>query len=204
MSEIAATNTNEIKPLSFRDLLRAPVTSRWHTVPTLRSQDLASHSHQVGMIAEAILMEFNPAATFQEKYLVLKYAQLHDLPEIFMGDMPTPMKKYLKSELPGFATALKSMEEALVPELVLIQEQMNEFPHLAVICKSADLIEAIHFFSLFHSVDEKQKNAVLKKLQNQLYQEKIKARQHLSSQALANAIQRVLESACDIERGTID
>ena len=58
--------------------------TRWHTIPTIKSQTVAEHSWGVAMIC----MELWP----QSKILV-EAALCHDLGEYFTGDSPWPVKQ---------------------------------------------------------------------------------------------------------------
>lgn len=163
----------KLKPLSLRDLLRGQVTNRWHTVPTNRIQNLAEHSHQVGLIAEAMLRQYYSSMdgaepSIEELYLTLKYAQVHDLSEVLLGDWPSPVKSMLRRVIPEFDAITKSMEHQLIPDLDMLYKSFLRFPHLRFFCKSADILEAKYFFKLFHSLDAEQAKLVEMSLDSDL------------------------------------
>lgn len=166
-------NTVRMEKMTLRDLLRGTVTKRWHTVPTTSEQNLAEHSHQVGIIAEAILKDFymrqyGSTPPFEALYISLKYAQLHDLPEVVLGDIPSPAKAAYKAMIPGFDAALKKMEHQLIPELGVLEEAMKQYPYLPIFLKCADIIEAKLFFTYARGRDECQTRIVMEKLEAEL------------------------------------
>ena len=65
-------------------LRAASHVKRWHTVTTLRQQDLASHSHGVAML----VWQVNPYASYNS----IMAALTHDLPELATGDIPAHVK----------------------------------------------------------------------------------------------------------------
>jgi 5'-deoxynucleotidase YfbR-like HD superfamily hydrolase len=162
----------KITPLSLIDRLRARWVARWHTVQTLHQQTIAEHSHCVGVIAEDLLSRFaarnNKPLCYEQRYLVLKYAQVHDMPELLTGDPSSPFKHMTKQALPGFAEYMEALEHALVPELVEIEQASNRFPHLPFIMKAADLLEAISFFRMAQGRDKEHNDVVRMKLNDLL------------------------------------
>lgn len=193
-------NTNTLEKMTLRDLLRGAFANRWHTVPTVMAQNVAEHSHQVGLIAEAMLVQYYALAhqekpTIEARYLCLKYAQLHDLPEVLLGDLPSPVKALMKQEIPGFAEALRAMEHKLIPELAELEEAMQRHPYLPVFLKAADIVEAQLFFSHAKGRDEEQTRIVADKL-DALLQDTIKKGEMVSphSEAMKGAIDQVCAS----------
>ena len=65
--------------MTINDKLRSRNIERWHTVATSIKQNIAEHSHCMGIIAEYLLeaifasTERQPSIT--ERYIILKYAQ---------------------------------------------------------------------------------------------------------------------------------
>lgn len=68
----------------FLKLYDAGAVKRWHTWPTLRTQDVAAHSWGVAMI----LHQIDPY-----NFNLLVHALTHDLHECELGDIPYPAKK---------------------------------------------------------------------------------------------------------------
>jgi 5'-deoxynucleotidase YfbR-like HD superfamily hydrolase len=164
--------------LTTRDRLRSRSVDRWHTVLTSTKQNIAEHSHCMGIIAEALLEEiYNSTAdslqgkspSIEERYAVLKYAQLHDLPEVVTGDMSSPFKRFLKERLAGFDALMDEVEHSLLPELEKLNEYMNtEQRHLPIVLKMADMLEAYSYFLVGRGLDVQHNDVVLGKLNEYL------------------------------------
>ncbi|KKN27334.1 hypothetical protein LCGC14_0865590 [marine sediment metagenome] len=73
--------------MKINDILRASGVTRWHIVRTVAPQSLAEHTFDVTMIARAIAK-----IAGYDDYEIMKAAMLHDLDEIYTGDIPTPTK----------------------------------------------------------------------------------------------------------------
>lgn len=158
--------------LTLRDRLRSRNVDRWHTVLTNIQQNIAEHSHCMGIIAEHILVEMmqgvGKTATLEDKFIVLKYAQVHDLPEIVTGDPSSVFKRFLRQKLPGFDQLMEELETRLVPELLELDIHFKERPYLPIICKAADLLEAFSYFLVAKGADEQHNEVVLRKLDTYL------------------------------------
>ena len=109
---------------------------RWHMVDTSRTQSIAEHSANVALLAYYI------AHTCPDRYFgaagqILLPALVHDLPEVFMGDIPTHTKKHLKG--------IDELEEMLTPP-----EFLYEAPdHHHLLIKLCDLADGIRFIERF-------------------------------------------------------
>lgn len=109
---------------------------RWHMIDTSRPQSIAEHSANVALLAYYIAhtcadQHFGPAGH------VLLPALVHDLPEVFMGDIPTHTKKHLKG--------IDELEERLTPP-----EFKYEAPdHHHLLIKLCDLADGIRFIERF-------------------------------------------------------
>lgn len=158
--------------LSIRDKLRSRNIDRWHTVDTAKTQSVASHSHNGGIIAEQLLemifsdIDFSPS--IEDRYYVLKYFQVHDLPELITGDLSSPFKSWLFKIHPEVKITWNKVEESLVPELQLISEIFNAKPYLKAVCKAADVLEAYHFIHLSMGLDEQHNEVVIAKIDKAL------------------------------------
>lgn len=75
--------------------LDAQHVKRWSLVATTAESNVASHSFNVAVIAMAIFKEMRNK-NHLNKYELCYYALLHDLDEVFTGDMPTPTKTALR------------------------------------------------------------------------------------------------------------
>mgnify|MGYP001194939106 CR=1 FL=1 len=108
---------------------------------------------------------------------MLKYAQVHDLPEIIQGDLSSVYKRFLEARVPTFKAVQQEMEDMLVPELKLIRAHFDKKPVLRHICKLADLIEAYTFFIKAQSGDTQHNDVVLGKLRR-VIEDKVKTGAH--------------------------
>lgn len=70
---------------NFQALYDAGAVQRWHTWPTIKSQNLAEHSWGVAMT----ILKIWPEATVE----FIEAALTHDLHEVEAGDIPYPFKK---------------------------------------------------------------------------------------------------------------
>lgn len=150
--------------LTTADRLRSQTIQRWHTVQISMTQSVAAHSHCMGIIAEALAELLNLSMSFEDKYYLLKYAQVHDLPEILQGDLSSTYKKFIEEKVPEFKAVQEEMELMLVPELADIKLHFDKKPVLKDISKLADLIEAFHFFTKAKSGDTHHNIVVQEKL----------------------------------------
>jgi len=136
---------------------------RWHMVDTCRQQSIAEHSANVALLAYHIAT-FAPDGYFGPAGLILAPALFHDLPEVFMGDIPTHTKKHLKG--------IDELEERLTPP---------EFRYIAserahMLIKVCDLADGIRFIEKY-GVDRVAVFA-MQGLQEQLKKKFTEARAH--------------------------
>jgi 5'-deoxynucleotidase len=136
-----------VKPLTLYDFLRVGHVKRWHNVNTIRDQTVAEHSFMVTLIALELyrstgLMEKEGDA--ERLCRVALESIFHDMPEVVMGDMPTPAKRFMR-DFTGNARIFADMEEALMPTLPFLGGRVD--PSLARFVNMADKIEAAHWIS---------------------------------------------------------
>lgn len=163
--------THKVTALTLRDRLRSRSVKRWHTVSTSISQSVADHSHNMGIIAEQLLYEVcSPIGepSIEHQYWVLKYCQIHDLPELITGDLSSVFKSWLKESIPDFSNVWDSLERELIPELEDVDEVFFNFPYLKYVCKAADVLEAYNFIMLSKGLDEQHNQVIIDKLENML------------------------------------
>jgi hypothetical protein len=115
--------------IEIEAVMRFASIRRWHMLDLTRVQTLAEHSANVGLLAYTIAMRapdmyFGPAAH------VAAYGLLHDVGEVFVGDMPTPTKK-------EFGPAIDNLERALTP-FNMFMDVSREVRLLVKICDIAD------------------------------------------------------------------
>jgi 5'-deoxynucleotidase YfbR-like HD superfamily hydrolase len=208
------------KHFTLADRLRAKTLERFHVVDMANAGNVAEHSFGVQIIAETLLYNIHlPVGEFvdpvplgrasdntpslEDRYMLMKYAQIHDLPELISGDTPTPFKAYIRShevnadalmellEDDALAAAspetiasvratlnkhvslydniMDKFESECLPELDEISAYFTQKPHLKIIAKIADILEAISVFSTGRGQDEVQNKRVEAKLIDALY-----------------------------------
>ena len=85
------TNPDDFAFLSLA--FRQRYIRRWSLMRSQTEEDLAQHSSQVALIAHALALIGN--RLFGKHYSPERAATLalfHDIPEVFTGDLPTPVK----------------------------------------------------------------------------------------------------------------
>jgi 5'-deoxynucleotidase YfbR-like HD superfamily hydrolase len=100
--------------------------TRWHTIPSLRPQTVASHSWGVAMMAMSLF-----DGKMEDKLLLVEAALEHDLAEKVIGDIPRPSRD----------DSHKILEEQVAVRLGILHESLLP-PHLKTWLEWADLIEA--------------------------------------------------------------
>lgn len=164
-----ALNPTIITDSSFtvRDRIRSRNVKRWHTCDTVKEQTVADHSHGVGIIAEELLerlfINHENEPTVEDRYYVLKYAQVHDLPEVLCGDLSSVFKSWLCKTSVDFADILHMVEIKLVPELSPIYNYFKTKPHLTTVCKVADILESYNFITLSMGLDKQHNDHIIEK-----------------------------------------
>lgn len=137
-----------IDTVRLETVMRLSAVKRWHMIDTTRSQNLAEHSANVALLAYSIAVSI-PKMYFGPALSIAGLALLHDMPEVFIGDIPTHSKKWLDK------SALDATEEAVTPW------EFRCFPvDLKTKCliKICDLADAIRFIRI-HGTDITSKHA---------------------------------------------
>lgn len=119
--------------LGLGDVLRASDVTRWQIVNVHRPQSVAEHTFNVAMIALR-LAKSQDAPTRAE---VMMWALLHDLSEVVLGDIATPVKY-----LTGMKEKLVELEQSM-SYLDHPLDGLKVRPAVKKLVKQADLIESI-------------------------------------------------------------
>lgn len=122
-----------MKPLVEAQLYRdAGAIKRYHVKRTLRQQTVAEHTFGVLMLVKQVAVM---SLSHQDLVAVYETIMHHDLPELFTGDVPAPIKR----AHPELGPLLDRIESELHP---LYQDYQLE-PHMVSLCKWADRMELV-------------------------------------------------------------
>ena len=127
------------------DIYRASDVNRWQIVKTAKQQSVAEHSFNVAMIAQRLSGAILAGMGYTEDCIM--WALWHDLPEVFTGDLATPLKTYITDQC-GKDPLVKLEEDVCGGEYRRQHKYaVTAEPVVAAVVKLADLIEAIKFLS---------------------------------------------------------
>lgn len=108
----------------FAMAFRMKYIRRWGLMYAVVPESLSTHSLEVALCAHALALIGN--ARFGKSYdadRIAAKALYHDLPEIFTGDIPTPVKYYSRESHEAYA----SVEEAALARLfAMLPEELRE------------------------------------------------------------------------------
>ncbi len=159
-----------MKKLSAGDVLRAADVKRWQIVATLRPQSVAEHTYGVMVLAMELVNRIHwGQRTYRDlddamKYReimdgVLRAALVHDMPEVVMGDIPTPVKDVLK---------IRDKIEEVESSMSFNDLISGDFkPEVLDIIQQADLLEAV-WFMYQHRSHTEHSQSVYEKLRDKL------------------------------------
>lgn len=121
----------------LKDLLNLSHVPRWCITPVLKPQSVAEHSYRVAIIATEIARQVH--VDIRE---VVAWALVHDAPESYTGDIPSPFKHFLRDRNVNIDA----------PSVILCPWLDKEMPSGAlIVCivKLADSIEALSWISAY-------------------------------------------------------
>ena len=114
----------------YRD---AGAVKRYHVKRTHRTQTIAEHTFGMLMLVKQVT---DIRATDERKVALYEAILHHDLPELFTGDVPAPIKRVH----PELGPLMNSIEEGLAP---LYMDAGDLLPEDAVLLKWADRMELV-------------------------------------------------------------
>ena len=121
-------------------VMRFQAVKRWHMIEATRIQTLAEHSAAVALLAFYIARTAPGMFTFGPAENVAAQALLHDLPEVFTGDVPSHTKRHLDG--------IEELEQKVLPALFRTEPDAAT----KLLIKICDLADGIRFVRL-HGVD---------------------------------------------------
>lgn len=115
---------------------------RYNNQPRIKSESLAEHQYYCAviiMLLKPLLIDINE----QQYNLLLEYALIHDVGELYTGDMPHNIKK----DFPLLKETLDLAEQKFLKQhgLYHIEHRVQESPVLKTIFKLADTIQVIQY-----------------------------------------------------------
>lgn len=123
--------------MKIAEQLRLQFVKRWAILPTVMPQSVAEHSFNVVLITMELM---KTGYTVAEVSAAIHYAILHDMAEIYTGDIPSNFKQKLVAN----GTKLNAKVDELFPETAT-----EVAPEILAIVKVADTLEAINFYRQF-------------------------------------------------------
>ncbi len=95
----------------FALLARLRLVQRWGLMRATETENVLEHSHQVAVVAHALaVIGVRFCGRSLDPNMVAVVALFHDAPEVFTGDLPTPVKY----ATPEMRTAYKGLEAAAI------------------------------------------------------------------------------------------
>ncbi len=124
-------------PLSIQDLVRLQDVKRWTVVSTTRQQSVAEHTCTVFFLAIEIATRLGVPFNSMQMANIGMRAMMHDVDEIYTGDIPTPAKRRMNKKARNGLRAIADQQVA--------SEQAK------LIVKMADWIETTEFIYQYAS-----------------------------------------------------
>ena len=121
--------------------LRLSAVKRWGIVEMSRQQSVAEHSYNVTLIALNLVGASVGHKGFskEDESLLLTLCLVHDMPEVFSGDIPSTVKGAFKEELDDWETTSFPAFSATNASV----HKRN--PNIKLVIKVADIMESIIF-----------------------------------------------------------
>lgn len=130
--------------MNLADIYRLSDTKRWQIVKTAKPQSVAEHMYAVAMIGRRIATGLELPDHLVSK--VVEWSLWHDVPEVYTGDIATPVKNHMRQVCSG--DPLAGLEDHLCgEEYVNVREHTTSEPLVARIVKLADVLESIKFLT---------------------------------------------------------
>lgn len=128
---------------TLQDKMRSGHVKRWQIVRVGREQTIAEHMYRVHHIVAEICDRMGIGGERKEQ--AVRWALVHDLPEVITGDIATPTKQAMRQAIPG-KDPLRNVELSLDSDYreLYVHLKKNDAMVLNIV-KAADLIEAIDF-----------------------------------------------------------
>ncbi|MGB0252949.1 MAG: YfbR-like 5'-deoxynucleotidase [Litorivicinaceae bacterium] len=135
-----------MKSMAFdiRNLPFAGTVTRWHSVNCHRYPSVAEHSCLVALYAREIASRVYPSLSAEDQVLLYELALMHDLSEVVTGDMPSPIKRQLKTVFPPGESPIDRLEASICPDAASREHlAKSERPHIYFCMKLSDILDAM-------------------------------------------------------------
>jgi 5'-deoxynucleotidase YfbR-like HD superfamily hydrolase len=103
----------------FDFIYEAGATQRFHTIPTITSQNIADHSWHVTMLGHMLYGQDEPGLTMP----FLMACLTHDMAECRVGDIPAPAKRNMTAHFHDFRNKWGEMEQELLSDFAMDWEK---------------------------------------------------------------------------------
>ena len=141
-----------MKNAFYGALMRMKYITRWALMPNTRPENICEHSYDVAALAHALALIENTrfGGTVKVEKCVMR-ALYHDLPEILIGDMPTPVKyvderlrdAYRQVEEHAVSSILSLLPDDLRPDYAALLNDDPESEQEMRLVKAADKLSAL-------------------------------------------------------------
>jgi len=134
-----------------RELRELSFVPRWPIVRTIKVQSVAEHSYYVALYACQIGELLQKEGEWKGDIgLLLKYALYHDVEEVFMSDIPGPVKRAATNSESVNVFVEKEMTKRFGTEWEIyssLSEDLIELNHVKNIVKVADILDEVFFLA---------------------------------------------------------
>lgn len=141
------------KEFKQSDICQSAHVTRWHSRNCHRYPSIAEHSFLVTMMAARFYRQVILKTKESEELALLKYSLWHDMPEVVTGDLPTPIKVWIKKWISqhlddGAHDPLEELEITISSEYAETLRVIRSLPpEIYLIFKIADVAEAYRFIN---------------------------------------------------------
>lgn len=114
--------------------------NRWGILRRNRDQNVAEHSYFVAIYCMELVFLLGAEITPSEQLQLVHSALIHDVDEIWTGDMPGPAKRIMNVDTKPLAS---SRMQSILPFHAMAHSKVALSPMLQQILKVADFLEAV-------------------------------------------------------------
>ena len=118
---------------------------RYNNIPRVKQESLAEHQYYTSIIIMKLLESTTLSTDL--KYILLNYSLVHDVQELYTGDIPHNVKQ----DFPQFKLMLTEIENEWVEKTIFsnvvmsYHDELESHPYLESIFKLADLLQVMMY-----------------------------------------------------------